>query len=59
MRQYELSLNTEHYMSLFLGRNGSYSAVAFGPVKLYGYQPGTDFSNKAFSYVRESEIEEQ
>ncbi len=47
MRQYELPLNTEHCLSLFLGCNGSYRAVAFRPVKLYGYQPGTDFSNKA------------
>ncbi|ROL46268.1 hypothetical protein DPX16_6302 [Anabarilius grahami] len=57
MRQCEPS--SEHCTSLFLRRNGSFSSAAFRPVKLYGQQPGTDFSNKAVSYVRESEIEEQ
>lgn len=57
MRQCEPS--SEHCTSLFLRRNGSFSSAAFRPVKLYGQQPETDFSNKAVSYVRESEIEEQ
>lgn len=57
MRQCEPS--SEHCTSLFLRRNGSFSFAAFRPVKLYGQQPGTDFSNKVVSYVRESKIEEQ
>lgn len=46
--------SAEHCTSLFLRRDRS-----FRPVKLYGERPETDFSNKAFSYGRESEIEEQ